>query len=88
MSETPTILFVEDDEAFRYAASRYLKAKGYSVIDVSSSMDALRVIDHGGISLVISDVNLNQNEPHGVALARMIRRKNPKNPHSIPYGHH
>ncbi len=77
MSKAPTILIVEDDEAFRYAASRHLKAKGYSVIDVPSSMDALRVIDQGGIDVVIADIALGPEEPHGVALARMIRRKHP-----------
>jgi CheY-like chemotaxis protein len=78
MSKTPTILVVEDDEAFRYAASHHLKAKGYSVIDVPSSMDALRVMELGGIDVVIADVALYPKEPHGVALARMIRTKHPK----------
>jgi DNA-binding NtrC family response regulator len=75
--KTPTILIVEDDEAFRYAASRHLKAKGYSVIDVPSSMDALRLIDQGGIDAVIADIALDPGEPHGIALARMIRTKHP-----------
>jgi CheY-like chemotaxis protein len=38
----PTILLVEDDEAFRYAASRHLRNDGYTVIDVAGSMDALK----------------------------------------------
>jgi two-component system, cell cycle response regulator CpdR len=76
MSKRPTILFVEDDDAFRYAASHYLKANGYSVIDVPSSIDALRVFEEGGgVDVVIADVALYPNEPHGIALARMIRRK-------------
>jgi two-component system, cell cycle sensor histidine kinase and response regulator CckA len=77
MSKNPTILFVEDDEAFRYAACRHLRAAGYSVVDVPSSLDALRVTDEGGIDVVITDVALYPKEPHGVALARMIRRKHP-----------
>ena len=77
MSKVPTILFVEDDEAFRYAACHHLQAKGYSVVDVPSSLEALRVVDEGGIDVVIADVALYPKEPHGVALARMIRRKHP-----------
>ncbi len=80
MSKKPTVLFVEDDEAFRYAASRHLQAKGYSVVDVPSSMEALRKIDGGNIDIVVSDIGLYSNEPHGVALARMIRNKHPSVP--------
>jgi two-component system, cell cycle sensor histidine kinase and response regulator CckA len=77
MTKTPTILVVEDDEAFRYAASHHLKAEGYAVLDVPSSTEALRVIDQGGIDVVIADVTLYPKEPHGIALGRMIRMKNP-----------
>jgi CheY-like chemotaxis protein len=77
MPKRPTILIVEDDEAFRYAACRHLQAKGYTVVDVASSLDALRTVDGGGIDVVITDVALYPKEPHGVALARMIRRKHP-----------
>ena len=73
----PTILLVEDDEAFRYATCQHLQAEGYSVIEVPGSLDALRAIDNGGIDAVIVDIALNPGEPHGVALARMIRRTNP-----------
>jgi two-component system, cell cycle sensor histidine kinase and response regulator CckA len=76
----PTILFVEDDEAFRYAVSRHLQTDGYSVIDVASSMEALRVIDKGDVDVVIADILLYPKEPHGVALARMIHAKHPELP--------
>jgi two-component system, cell cycle sensor histidine kinase and response regulator CckA len=77
LSKKHTILFVEDDEAFRYAACRHLQAKGYSVIGVPSSIDALRAIEEHGVDLVITDVTLNPNEPHGVALALLLRSKHP-----------
>jgi two-component system cell cycle sensor histidine kinase/response regulator CckA len=76
VSKKPT-LFVEDDEAFRYAACRHLQADGYSIVDVPSSIDALRVVEQSAVDIVIADVALYPNEPHGVALARVIRRKNP-----------
>jgi CheY-like chemotaxis protein len=77
----PTILFVEDDESFRYAACRHLRNEGYTVIDVPSSMEALRIIDRGGdIALVIADIALHPKEPQGVSLARVIRNKQPELP--------
>lgn len=78
MAKNPTILFVEDDEAFRYAACHHLQAKGYTVVDVPSSMDALRTIDGGEVDLVIADIALYPKEPHGIVLARMIRSKHAK----------
>jgi CheY-like chemotaxis protein len=75
-----TILLVEDDEAFRYAASRHLQSNGYAVIGVPSSIEALRAIDGGGIDVVVADVALYPKEPHGIALGRMIRNKHPKMP--------
>lgn len=77
MSAKPTILFVEDDETFRYAACHHLKTEGYSVIDVPSSMGALQLIDGGGIDILIADIALYPKEPHGIALARMVRNKHP-----------
>jgi CheY-like chemotaxis protein len=77
----PTILFVEDDDAFRYAACRHLRNEGYTVIDVPSSMEAFRVIDQGGdIDLVVADIALYPKEPQGVSLARVIRNKQPEMP--------
>ena len=73
-----TVLVVEDDNVFRYAACHYLRAEGYTVIDVRSSMDALKILDKGdGFDIVIADIALYPKEPTGFALARMIRFKNP-----------
>src|ERR1700753_4250754 len=77
MSKTPTILFVEDDEVFRYAACRQLQTDGYAVIEVPSSMDALRAIEKGAIDVAVIDIALYPKEPHGIALARMIRNNQP-----------
>jgi two-component system cell cycle response regulator CpdR len=77
----PTILFVEDDDAFRYAACRHLRSEGYTVVDAPSSMDALKLLDKGGgIDIVVVDIALHPKEPHGFALARMIRHKHPYMP--------
>ncbi len=75
-----TILIVEDDDAFAYAASRHLETVGYQTIVVASSMEALNKIDAGRIDLVITDVRLLVGEPHGLALGRMVGSRQPRIP--------
>jgi DNA-binding NtrC family response regulator len=72
-----SVLIVEDDEAFRYAVARHLTSKGYRVAEASGSMEAMVELDRGGIDVVVIDVMLQPNEPHGLALGRMILNKNP-----------
>jgi DNA-binding response OmpR family regulator len=84
----PTVLIVEDDEAFRYAAAHYLKFKGYKVIEAFGSVAAMRELEKGGVDLVVTDVNLQRNEPHGVSLGLMIRHKNPSVPLLLITGRH
>jgi CheY-like chemotaxis protein len=76
----PTILIVEDDAAFAYAASRHLENAGYRTIVVGSSMAAFEKLDGGRVDLVITDVRLLDGEPHGLALGRMIGTRRPKIP--------
>ena len=71
----PTVLIVENDEAFAYAASRFLEARGYHSIVAVGSMAAFRELDERSVDVVITDVRLGHNEPHGIALGRMIRNR-------------
>jgi two-component system, NtrC family, response regulator GlrR len=75
-----TVLIVEDDEAFAYAASRYLQSLGYKTVIASGSWEAFRALDHNSVNLVISDVRLNPGEPHGVSFGRMVRNRHPSLP--------
>jgi DNA-binding response OmpR family regulator len=72
-----TILIVDDDDAFSYAISRHLESNGYNVVVASGSMAALRKLDIGVFDLVVIDVALQPEEPHGVSLALMIGRNHP-----------
>lgn len=76
-ASSKTVLIVEDDEAFAYAASRHLRQVGYQTVVVGSSLAAFREIEQKPVDLVISDVCLHAGEPHGVALGRMIRNRDP-----------
>jgi CheY-like chemotaxis protein len=71
-SHRGTILIVEDDDAFGYAVAHYLEWKGYKVIVASGSLAALRELENKAIDVVVADVALQPNEPHGLALGRMI----------------
>jgi CheY-like chemotaxis protein len=75
-----TLLIVDDDETFAYAASRYLEKLGYSTVVASGSMDAFRKLEEMKVDLLIADVCLNDREPHGASLGRMLRNRNPDFP--------
>jgi two-component system cell cycle sensor histidine kinase/response regulator CckA len=53
-----TILLVEDEEAVRAFGARALTARGYTVIEAATGMDALEVVgkDPAAIDLIVSDV--------------------------------
>lgn len=72
---TITVLIVEDDVAFAYAAWRHLEANGYRVITVNGALDALAQLENAKIDIVISDVRLAKDGPDGILLARMIRQE-------------
>ncbi len=66
------VLLVEDDEAFAYAAARYLEGRGLVAVVVSSSMAALDILKSDEVPIVLSDFKFLRGEPHGLSLARMI----------------
>jgi two-component system, cell cycle sensor histidine kinase and response regulator CckA len=53
-----TILLVEDEEAVRAFGARALTARGYTVIEAATGMDALEIVDKDptAIDLIVSDV--------------------------------
>jgi CheY-like chemotaxis protein len=76
----PTVLIVEDDEAFAYAAAKYLESRGYNSVIAAGSMAAFRELDRTAVDVVVADVMLGPNEPHGVSLGRMIRNRDKNMP--------
>ena len=53
-----TILLVEDEEAVRAFGARALSARGYTVLEAGSGLEALEIVEanQGKIDLVVSDV--------------------------------
>jgi CheY-like chemotaxis protein len=74
---TETLLVVEDSESVRRLLRRYLERHGYTVIEASSGVDALRAMRHheGPLDLLIADVVLPKMD--GRALARQLERERP-----------
>jgi CheY-like chemotaxis protein len=76
-----TLLLVEDDDAFRYAAARHLTAAGFKVVAVMTTMKALAEVDSGRhIDAFIVDVAMPSGNPHGVAFSLMMRHRLPATP--------
>lgn len=76
-----TILLIEDDEAFRYAAAKHLSQAGYAVIEAATTNLALDELDlRGSIDLAVIDVQMPLGAPHGFAFGRMAKARRPDLP--------
>ncbi len=77
LTGTGKVLLVEDEEAVRSFASRALSTRGYTVLEASTGVEALEVMDREGgqIDLVVSDVVMPEMD--GPTLLRHLRQRNP-----------
>ena len=81
MSDSPTILWVEDDASFRHAVTRALEVGGFRVIAAPDTMSALKELDRAPrVDLLLADIQMPPGQPHGLALARMARVRQPELP--------
>jgi two-component system cell cycle sensor histidine kinase/response regulator CckA len=70
-----TILLVEDDESVRLLTARGLRSRGFTVIEASNGLEALKALDEQSIDLLVSDVVMPEMD--GPALAKAMRERNP-----------
>ncbi|MFC5553928.1 cell cycle histidine kinase CckA [Methylobacterium iners] len=72
-----TILLVEDEDPVRAVNSRALSARGYTVLEAASGVEALRIIADEGqpIDLVVSDVVMPEMD--GPTLLMRLRQHRP-----------
>jgi CheY-like chemotaxis protein len=72
-----TILLVEDEESVRAVASRILRRNGYTVIEASNGVEALRECDERGaeVDLIVTDVVMP--EMGGFELAKRVLKARP-----------
>ena len=71
------VLLVEDEDIVRSFAVRALKRQGYEVLEASTGVEALEVMDqHGGeVDIVVSDVVMPEMD--GPTLLKELRKQNP-----------
>ena len=70
-----TILLVEDEEAVRAFGARALASRGYTVLEASSGLEALKVVEeaNGAIDLIVSDVVMPEMD--GPTMFGELRRR-------------
>jgi DNA-binding NtrC family response regulator len=69
------ILLVEDDTVFRKSVKDILELSDYEVIDVDCGSKALKIIQDGNVSLVITDILMPEME--GNELTAEIKNTHP-----------
>ncbi len=71
------ILLVEDEDPVRAVNSRALSARGYTVLEAASGLEALAIVEEGehAIDLVVSDVVMPEMD--GPSLLREVRKHQP-----------
>jgi two-component system cell cycle sensor histidine kinase/response regulator CckA len=72
-----TVLLVEDEDAVRAVNGRALSARGYTVLEAASGVEALEIVDahEGTIDLVVSDVVMPEMD--GPTLLGELRKRRP-----------
>jgi two-component system cell cycle sensor histidine kinase/response regulator CckA len=72
-----TILLVEDEDPVRAVNSRALSARGYTVLEAASGVEALQAIEESAtpVDLVVSDVVMPEMD--GPTLLRELRKRYP-----------
>lgn len=69
----PNILFVDDEDGFRYATTKALEKAGFTVTAERDYVGALKLLESDEpIDLLLTDVVM-PDRLHGFALARMAR---------------
>lgn len=69
----PHILVVEDDAVTRTRLAGYFQAEGYRVSEAEDAEFAWRLLDRGGVDLILLDINLPGED--GLYLTRQIRAR-------------
>ncbi len=81
------ILIVDDEPDICNLVSDILIESGYSVNSAFSKEEAIKVMENSGISLVITDIWMNDNEKEGFELLEWCKSFNALTPVLIMSGH-
>jgi len=76
MSAEHTLLLVDDEPEILDALRRALRGQGYRILTTTSPREALRLLDEGGVDLLLSDIDMPEMD--GVELVSRTRRAHPR----------
>ena len=76
MAEAAKILVVDDDPIILNSLCEYLRIEGYKSAGAANGATALGLLEQGGFSLVLSDVNIPDSD--GFDLLRIIKKRFPE----------
>ncbi len=78
MQHQPRVLVVDDDENIVSAFEEFLRKEHCTMVSASNAEDALSVISHETVNLVITDIRMKRQS--GVTLLMHIKQLHPKLP--------
>ena len=81
------ILIVDDEPDICNLVSDILSESGYSVKSAFSKDEAIKIMENSGMSLVITDIWMNDNETEGFELLEWCKAYNALTPVLIMSGH-
>ncbi len=86
MTQTKTILIVDDEADLADTCARLLRSVGYSCVVAYDIASAMALFDSDHPSLVLSDITLPVSD--GFEIARYVRRKSPNTPVVLMTAYH
>jgi two-component system response regulator FlrC len=78
MNQAPSVLVVEDDDTLREALCDTIEFGGYRAVAAGNGREALSRMDSENFDMVISDVQMDELDGHG--LLREVRNRQPEMP--------
>ena len=70
------LMVVEDEDGIRFWMVHLLKSKGYDVLEAACFHEALKIMDHEEVDMVISDIRLPDGS--GLELGEIIKKRSPE----------
>ena len=71
------VLLVDDDVTMVHLVSEFLRAEGHEVVPFTNGAAAIEAMEAVAPELVITDLYLDQNRPHGLEMVAKARTLNP-----------
>lgn len=72
-TQAPTILIIENEVSNRILIERVLSTRGYRCIAASNGLEALQILEHECVSLILTDLSMPVMD--GYRTTRLIRER-------------